>query len=143
MPAPDANLPTGQEYLSTLPQSRRDLAQAVIDGRYPIPKGFSLRNPQSWQLIQDVVQADPSFDATNFDARGNAAKQFTSATSPNAPANQIRSIQTIAGHLSTISGVLPKLDLSSFGTVNDAKNWWASKQGKTDPDYTRALGAYQ
>lgn len=92
VPMPDGNLPTGQQYLDTLPPARKQLAQSVIDGRYPIPKGFSLKNPQSWQLMQDVVQADPDFDATNYDARANAAKQFTSATSPNAPANQIRSV---------------------------------------------------
>lgn len=64
------------------------------------------------------MQADPDFDATNYDARANAAKQYTSATSPNAPANQIRSVQTIANHLETISGIMPKLDLSSVGAYN-------------------------
>lgn len=85
-----------------MPAGRRAQVQAIIDGRMELPKGFSLKNPQAYQLMQDVVQSDPTFDATNYGARANAAKQFTSATSPNAPANQIRSVQTIANHMSTM-----------------------------------------
>lgn len=141
-PSQDPDLPTGDDYLKTLPAGRQAAVKSIIEGRQELPKGFSLKSPAGYQLMQDVVQTDPTFDATNYGARANALKQFTSSSSPNAPANQIRSVQTIANHMSTMVSNLQRLDLGSFGVLNQASGAFNSMQGKTNPDKTRAIGAF-
>lgn len=110
--------------------------QGVIDGRIEPPKGFALKVPMWQGVLQDAVQADPTFDASVYGARAAARKNLTSGKG----ADQIKSLNTLAGHLSTLNDALNNLDNSNVSLVNRGENAWAGQFGG---QRAKNLGAFQ
>lgn len=124
-PVYDPSGPTGNDYLQQLPADRRAAVQAVLDGRLEPPKGFALKVPYWQGILQDAVQADPSFDASVYGSRAAFRKYVTSGKG----AEQIKSLNTLAGHLSTLNDALGNLDNSNVALLNKGENAWASQFG--------------
>lgn len=51
---PQNNL-TGQDYLNSLPDQEKNMVQAIVDGRYPVPTGRQAMSPQ-WQSAIAAAQ---------------------------------------------------------------------------------------
>lgn len=109
---------TGPAVLAQLPDTMRATVQAVLDGRQALPTGTATKDPYWKQVIQFANQADPNFDAVNYNARANTRKDFTSGKA----AGQINAINTAIGHLHQLSGEGEKLGNFGINWVNSIYN---------------------
>src|SRR5690349_9082203 len=67
----------GNDFLNSIDPNRARLARAVLLGRAPYPS-ISRNNKFNQQLIQDVLAAEPDFDATAYKRRVDMIHDFTS-----------------------------------------------------------------
>lgn len=132
---PAANGATGPDYLKQLPANQRSVVQAVLDGRYPVPTGRAATSPEWQAVVQAATQVDPTFDAASYPARAAARKNLTSGKG----ANEIRSLNTLAGHLATLQQSIDALDNSNFSLYNRAANLKANEFGG---DRSKALAQF-
>jgi hypothetical protein len=126
---------TGDDFLKTLPSDRASMVKAMAEGRQGLPAGYSMRSPFAQQLLSDVAQYDPTFDAANLPARIATRKAFTSGKQ----GQNITSFNTALGHLGTLAQAAE--DLKNTGsipllstTVNGIKN--AISAGSGNPQVT-------
>ncbi|MBB3226989.1 hypothetical protein FHW69_001590 [Luteibacter sp. Sphag1AF] len=96
--------------------------QSIVDGRYPVPTGKQAMDPNWQRLVQVAQQVDPTLDAGNYKSRAAARQAFTSGKL----GEQVKSLNTLAGHLSTLNDALDQLDNSNFGPLNKLNNISAS-----------------
>jgi hypothetical protein len=128
---------SGADFLKTLDPSRASMVRALAEGRQGLPAGYSMRSPLGQQLLADVAQYDPSFDAANLPARVAARKAFTSG----AQGKNITSFNTAIGHLGTLAEQSEKLDNSGFTLWNSLAN--AAETAAGDPRVTNFNTAKQ
>jgi hypothetical protein len=88
---------TGADYLATLPANVRSTVQAIGEGRMPPPPAGS-RSARSQQILGELTQAYPGFDATQFPAYQKTRTEFTSGKT----AAAINSYNTAIAHLGTM-----------------------------------------
>jgi len=119
------NGPKGEDYLATLPGPVAAQVKALAEGRMAFPGGFALKSPYWQQMISAVSQYDPSFDAVNYNARQKTRNDFTSGKS----ATSINALNTVIGHLQTLSDAADGLNNSSIPGVNKLTNFLASNTG--------------
>jgi hypothetical protein len=81
-----------------------------------------MRTPYGQNLLNAVSQFDPSFDAVNYGARASTRKEFTSGKA----SQSVNAMNTVAGHLESLSDAADKLGNTSIPMVNGVKNWLAS-----------------
>jgi len=124
---------TGDPYLQTLPGARAQQVKALAEGRMAFPSGFALKSPYWQQLLQDVSQYDPSFDAVNYGARAKTRADFTSGKS----AQNINAINTAIGHLSMLAQYGDQLNNTGMPALNAVKNWAEVQMGD------KRVGQYQ
>jgi hypothetical protein len=62
----------GPDYLKTLSPSDQNMVKALSEGRMAFPQGSALRAPFWQEKLSQVAQFDPTFDATDFNARAKA-----------------------------------------------------------------------
>jgi hypothetical protein len=136
LPSFDPNAPHGEAYIQSLPDSMKGIVQAVVDGRYPIPTGRAAASPQWQQVVQAATQADPSFDAASYRSRAAARQSFTSGRL----GEQVKALNTLAGHLSTLNDALGGLDNSDYTALNSAADFAAKHLGDTSRQ--KSLGKY-
>jgi hypothetical protein len=110
--------------LAALPPQLQSVVKAIDDGRMQIPT-FALRTPYWQNVIQAVGAYDPEFDTVNYNARAKTRADFTSGKS----AQQINALNTVVGHLSTLSDAADKLGNTSLPFVNAVKNAFTSATG--------------
>lgn len=67
--SPPTQGPTGDEFLSKLPQRLQGEVKKYAEGRMPVPTGFALKSPYFQQLMQAVTQYDPNFSASRYQVR--------------------------------------------------------------------------
>jgi hypothetical protein len=115
----------GDDYLKTLPPTIADQVKAYASGKMPMPSGYALKSPYFQKMMQMVTQYDPSFDAVNYNARSKTRNDFTSGKS----AQSINALNTVIGHLGTLSAAADKLDNSTFPTWNAVKNVYENATG--------------
>lgn len=114
---------SGDDYLKSLPVARAAQVKAMLDGRMAFPGSFALKTPYWQGMISDAAQVDPLFDATKF-----AAKTATrTAFGPKGkPGQNLVSLQTLIGHIGSLSDATQQLHNTDFGwanpTVNALKN---------------------
>jgi hypothetical protein len=89
----------GPDYLKTLSASDQNMVKALSEGRLAFPQGAALRAPFWQEKISQVAQFDPTFDATNFNAR---AKGRANAISGRLGQSN-NALNTALGHLQTLS----------------------------------------
>lgn len=121
-------VPTGEDYLKTLPPARAAQIRALAQGRMELPKGFSLKTPYAQQLLADVAQYDPSFDAANLPARTATRKAFTSGTQ----AKNVTSFNTALGHLQSMAQGVEALHNGSVPLFNAVGNTVKPAFGDTE-----------
>lgn len=124
-PVANANLPTGDAYLQSLPADQSAQVKALAEGRMQFPSGYALKTPYWQQMLSSVAQYDPNFDAVNYNARYQTRRDFTSGKS----AQQINALNTAIGHLNSLSDAADALNNSRFPGVNKVTNWLSTQSG--------------
>ncbi|CAB4131178.1 hypothetical protein UFOVP122_61 [uncultured Caudovirales phage] len=112
---------TGEEYLATIQEQDPAFAakvKAVAEGRLAMPPTSS-RSPEAQKLLQAVTQYDP--EGVNDVSTGARRKLFTSFTAGE-DANQIKSLNTVMGHLGKLQQTSIALNNSSYPTLNSFMN---------------------
>jgi len=90
----------GKDYLDSIPdKSIATQAQALLDGRLAFPTGTALKSPYWQQMLSVVAQADPNFDAVNYNSRAATRKAFTSGKE----ASTVNALNTVAEHIGEFS----------------------------------------
>jgi hypothetical protein len=115
----------GDDFLKTIPPTLADQVKAYASGKMPMPSGYALKSPYFQKMMQMVTQYDPTFDAVNYNARAKTRADFTSGKS----AQSINALNTVIGHLGTLSAAADKLDNSTFPTWNAVKNVYENATG--------------
>lgn len=116
---------SGNDYLKTLPPQIATQVKALAEGRMQFPGGFALKSPYWQQMVSAVSTYDPSFDAVNYNARAATRKDFTSGKS----AQNINALNTVIGHLQTLSDAADKMNNSSIPAWNNVANTAISAAG--------------
>jgi hypothetical protein len=112
---------TGDDYLNSLKQQDPALAaqvKAVAEGRLPMPP-TNARTPNAQRLIQAVSQYDP--EGVNDIQTGSRRKLFTSFTAGQ-DADQIKSLNTVMGHLGKLQDTAVSLNNSNYPMLNSFLN---------------------
>lgn len=115
----------GTGALAGVSDNIKNQVVALAEGRMAFPSGFALKSPYWQKMLQLVSEYDPNFDAINYNARAKTRADFTSGKS----AENIKSLNTAIGHLSTITEKFNELENSSFPSWNTMANWTGSKAG--------------
>jgi hypothetical protein len=118
-----------EDPLAKYPQMVQTLAKQLKEYKVPLPSGMALANPRSpWNMaIQAASESDPSFDASQYNTRRALRTDFTSGKA----ADNIRSLNTLIGHLGTLRENADALhNFSSVLTpLNGPVNWVENKTG--------------
>jgi hypothetical protein len=122
---------TGDDYLASIDDpSMRSQIQAIAEGRMPLPKvsrpgKAGEISPQAIQ--QAVAQYDPTYDQGDPSSRLKARAYFTTGDG----AKQIRSLNTLIGHLDGLSQATDALGNGSSSALNSAENYLGRQFGST------------
>lgn len=115
----------GDDFLQTLSPEMAQQVKAYAEGRMPMPSGFALKSPYFQKMLQYITQYDPSFDAVNYNSRAKTRQDFTSGKS----AQNINALNTVIGHLQTLSDSADSLGNTSYPMWNSAKNAYENATG--------------
>lgn len=133
---PNPNAPggtlTGPAYLHWLQQSdpgRAAYIQGLSEGRVAFPGPQMMRSPAGMALLNQVMRADPTIDATNYTTRAAARKNAATGhlgDSDNA-------LITAIGHISRLNGLVPDVwgtPVKPFNAVANSidSNFFQGKQ---------------
>lgn len=135
LPAPAAPGAQATATISQVPASDRAIVQALIDGRYPIPTGAALRNPQMVRYLTEAAAIDPTFDAANAATRVGTRKDFLDGAS----AKNMTSMRTTLGHLGRLSTVIDQLHNGSATPLNWAGNAFSGVAGEAPTSNFQAV----
>jgi hypothetical protein len=131
-PAPgDLPVSTGRDesVLTRLPRPVANDVKALVDGR----RQMTIREvatPYGRALLAAAEQYDPSFDAINYNARSKVRTDFTSGTS----AKSINALNTVIGHLDSLSDAGDRLNNSSVPIWNSITNLVSKATGNPQVD---------
>lgn len=118
---------TGEDFLKTLDRGTASEVKAYAEGKRPFPTGMSYAKLQP--LIQLVGQYDPTFDASNYNARNKAR---TDLTSPSGTGGKtINAINTALQHAGTLSDLIETLDNYESPAANAILNPLRTVAGST------------
>lgn len=110
-----------------------DLSDSTVDaigqGRMKAPTGYALRNPKMANLMDRVNAKYPNFDATEYDAKQKAMRDFSTGT----PGNSIRSFSTATDHLAQLDQLVDALGNGNVPLANKIANTVAQNTGSTAP----------
>lgn len=120
----------GDEFLKSLDPNMASQVKAIADGRMQFPSGFALKTPYWQNVLRNVAQYDPSFDAVNYNARAKTRADFTSGKS----AQNVTSFNTAIGHLGTLAKAADDLNNGNYPMYNGIANYIS--QAKGDPRVT-------
>lgn len=115
----------GDDFLKTLPPALGAQVKAYAEGKMPLPAGFALKSPYFQKMLQMITQYDPSFDAVNYNARSKTRNDFTSGKS----AQSINALNTVIGHLQTLSDAADNLNNTRFPALNSVENYALNAMG--------------
>jgi hypothetical protein len=97
---------TGESLLSSLDPGTAGLVKAYADGKMSFPGGAAMRSPRMMQLLSLVSAYDPTFDATDFNARNKTLSGFTAGKQGDA----VRAVNQAIAHAGSLSDSIDKLD---------------------------------
>lgn len=89
----------GADYLPQIPQGLRPIVQGVASGNLAPPTGAALRSPYWQQVIQHVVNYDPSFAQQDYGTRAKMRGSLAGGTF----GNTVNSINTALQHGSEVA----------------------------------------
>lgn len=104
-------------------------AKGIAEYRIPAPSARSMASGEGKALMDQVLRANPDYDAGQFPARSKMRIQFTSG----AQSQTINSINTAIGHLDQFVDVAKALDNGNFRPGNQAFNWLKATFGDSAP----------
>jgi hypothetical protein len=113
----------GEAFLRTLPPARAAQIRAIASGDIPLPVATGRNSALAQQIQQQVLQYDPNATSFNLQARAATRKAFTSG----ADANEIKSLNTFAGHIDKLDRAIDKLNNGNFPWINAVGQWWNGK----------------
>lgn len=151
------NTPRNEQYLQTLPPTMQPFVKAYAEGRMPVPTQAAMRNPAVMQILEATHNYDPSFDASNYQARVQLRKTLTGGKDFDniiAPANKFlnhaASLTDATDALglgdSTVArngGNQAKLfSMDRFGTPDERANLtsWNTKKEAVKEEFTKFMG---
>ncbi len=121
---------TGDDALKGLDPDIQRTVKGIANYEVNLPSGMALSKPY-WQKVLGVVKAyDPSFDATQYANRQKMRTDFNSGKA----ADNIRSLNTVVGHIDRLQSVADELGNTSIPWLNTAKNFLATKTGSATPN---------
>jgi hypothetical protein len=96
-------------------------------GQYKIapPNGMALRNPRMQQILAQVAEKYPDFDATQYGARQQAAKAFSTGKDGQA----VQSANTALNHLGTLRELAAAQNNGDIRLFNTIANRFATETG--------------
>lgn len=103
---PGANGVTGEAALQGLDAGTAGLVKSLAEGRMAFPGGMAMRSPRMMQLLNLVSTYDPTFDATDFNARNKTLQGFTAGKQGDA----VRAVNQAIAHAGSLSESIAKLD---------------------------------
>jgi hypothetical protein len=121
----------GDDYIKTLPPDVGNLVKGVIDYRVDPQKAVSAWGGGRQKFMQTVLQADPTYDQTQYPARAKLRTDFTSGKG----AQNIRSLNTAVSHLQTLSQAVDSLNNTRLPFLNAPVNF-LEKNVAGDPRVT-------
>lgn len=128
-PIPPASV---QIYNQTLADGKGEIspvAQAMADYKTAPPSPRSVASGAGKALMEQVLRANPAYDATQFPTRQKMRIAFTSG-----PQSQtINSLNTAISHLDQFTNVVQALDNGNFQPGNAAYNWLKATFGNSAP----------
>ena len=117
-PAPRQAKGDGAPPAAENPATEAAQVKALAEGRMAFPTGTALKSPYWQNMLAKVAAYDPTFDAVNYNARAKTRSEFTSGKS----ANNIKALNTLAGHIAGYLQSANKLDNTQYPLLNKAKN---------------------
>jgi hypothetical protein len=108
----------GPAFLNTLSLPDREIVQALGDGRLAFPGGFALKAPWWQQKLEQVGQAFPDFDATNFNNRAKARAILLSGK----VGSSANALNTAIGHVGHLSDQISGTASHNFVPFNAVEN---------------------
>lgn len=118
---------SGDDLLGSLPKPTADQIKALAEGRMQFPSGMALKTPYWQQMLSNVAQYDPQFDAINYNARAKTRADAVSGVL----AKTNNALNTGIGHLTQLSDAVGGLNNTSSQTVNAVKNAISKEFGGT------------
>ncbi len=113
-------------YLQSLSPGIQTQVKMLSEGKLNVP-AFALRTPYWQGLLQATAKYDPSFDTVNFNARNKTRADFTSGPS----AKQVNAINTVIGHLDSLSQATDALNNTNYPLINSIANRISKAIGHT------------
>ena len=136
MPPEVAKMPKKFQDAWTLDQAKKGTAgntasENIVDligqGKMAVPSSFALRSPYWIDALERVGKKYPGFDAGVYGARASARRTFASGPE----AKNVTSMNTLIGHLGTMSDMADKLNNNDYPAANAVIN--RIKQEMGDP----------
>lgn len=106
--------------ISDVPEAIRGTVQRIINGDQAIPN-LGRNNPTNQALTYWVGKVDPTYTAARVDLK----KSFVSGKD----ADNVKSLNTVIGHLGALADNADKLDNSAFRKYNTFGNWLSREAG--------------
>ena len=116
---------TGDAYAASLPDSRANLAKAIVNGDMPWPTGFALKNPIMMQAMNDARAIDPTANANRY----VSMTDFTKGQS----AKTMQSLDAATAHLDTLQKLVGAMGNGDIKAQNYLSNLWQTQTGQTPP----------
>lgn len=117
----------GDEAISDLNDQDKTTIRKMANYEWPIPPG-GIRNPHQLDLLQKATLYDPSFSPSDYTLRQSTKKDYESGKS----FQNIRSLNTLAGHLGNLEQSAAALNNTGTPFVNTVENAFATHvQGKS------------
>jgi hypothetical protein len=129
IPMPGDPSLSGAEYMQSVPQNVRTLAEGLIDGTKPWPTGTVLKNGTWAQAVMAAQHADPSLNAATYQQRAKARDRFTNGKQ----GDMLRQLRTISAHADQYTRDVLDLDNSNFTPYNKIRNSVGSAFGAKAP----------
>ena len=105
------------------------LIDAIGTGKMAPPSGLALNHPRMQQILAQVAAKYPEFDATDYQGRLKAARDFS--TGPQG--RQAQSFNVALAHLDTLGQLADALGNGNTQIVNKVGNFFATQTGAPAP----------
>lgn len=113
------------------PTAIEPAAKAIAEGRAPYPTAMALRTPMGMALISKALELNPNLDATTYQTRQKAEKDFATG----AQGNSVRSLNVAVQHINLLQNAAKALDSGNIPLMNSIANQIGIQTG-ADPATT-------
>ncbi len=111
---------SGEEVLKGVDPGTAAIVKKITNYEIPLPSSFALRQPQWMKIMQLASLYDPSFDAKLYNVRMQTQLAFKVKGKP---ADNIRSLNTVVGHLDTLKDAASELENGPIQLWNRIANY--------------------